>query len=57
MTNPATEDTYVWAAYIAAAIIVCAITVVTMLDARRQRRLLADLEARGIKRRSDPTRT
>jgi heme exporter protein D len=52
MTNPATEIVYVYAAYIAAALIVSAITLLTLLDARSQRRMLAQIEARGIKRRS-----
>jgi heme exporter protein CcmD len=53
MTNAATEGFYVLAAYIAAAIIVSAITLATLLDARRQRRQLTEIEARGLRRRSD----
>ena len=52
MTNAVTEIYYVWAAYFAAAIIVAAITLWTLMDARSQRRQLAEIEARGIKRRS-----
>ena len=54
MTNVATEIYYVWAAYAAAALIVTAITLWTLLDARSQRRQLAEIEARGLKRRSAP---
>lgn len=52
MTNAATEIYYVWAAYIAAGLVVSAITAFTLWDASQQRRQLAELEARGIKRRS-----
>jgi heme exporter protein D len=52
MTNSVTEIGYVYAAYVAAAVIVTAVTLATLLDARRQRRQLAEIEARGIKRRS-----
>ena len=57
MTNAATEIVYVYAAYMAAAVIVSAITLLTLLDARRQRRQLAAIEARGIRRRSDPDKS
>jgi len=55
MTNAATEIVYVYAAYAAAAIIVTSISLLTLLDARRQRNLLAEIEARGIRRRSSTT--
>ena len=57
MTNPVTEITYIWAAYIAAALIVSAITLWTLYDARSQRRQLAEIEARGIRHRSDPSKS
>lgn len=57
MTNPVTEITYIWAAYIAAALIVSAITLWTLYDAGVQRRQLAAIEARGTRRRSDPNKS
>jgi len=54
MTNGATEIGYVWAAYGAAALIVLAITLTTLMEARLQRRFLAEIEAQGLRRRSDP---
>jgi len=57
MTNPVTEIGYIWAAYFAAALIVSAITLWTLYDARSQRRELAKLEARGLRRRSEPTQS
>ena len=52
MTIAATEIYYVWAAYIVAALIVTAITLYTLYEARTQRRVLVELEAKGIRRRS-----
>lgn len=52
MTNAATEIVYVYAAYFAAAAIALGISVATLLENRRLRRQLADIEARGLKRRS-----
>ncbi len=43
---------FIWAAYGAAALVLGALTVWIQFDARRQRQLLADLEAKGITRRS-----
>jgi len=57
MTNPATEIVYIWAAYVAAALIASAITLWTLFDARSQRRELAKIEARGLRRRSDPNKS
>jgi heme exporter protein D len=52
MTNAATEIYYVWAAYAAAITIVTAITLYTIYEAQAQKRALADLEAKGVRRRS-----
>ena len=52
MTNSASEIVYVWAAYGAALLIVCGITGWTLLEAANQRRKLAELEAKGVRRRS-----
>ena len=52
MTNPATEIVYVWAAYAATVLIVSAVTAWTLLAAREQKRQLAALEAKGVRRRS-----
>jgi heme exporter protein D len=52
MTDAASEIYYVWAAYGAAILIVAAITLYTLDQARVQKRALAELEAKGIRRRS-----
>ena len=52
MTDTATEIYYVWAAYGAAILIVSGITLYTLIQARTQRRALAALEAKGVRRRS-----
>ncbi len=52
MTDTATEIYFVWAAYIAAVLIVTAIILYTLYEARAQSRALADLEAKGIRRPS-----
>ena len=52
MTNAATEIVFVYAAYIAAITIVTAITGWTLFENASQRRKLADLEAKGVHRRS-----
>lgn len=44
---------YIWASYAIAAVILAGLTAWLVLDGRRQRRALADLEARGVRRRSD----
>jgi heme exporter protein D len=43
---------FIAAAYIATAFVLLALVVWIVLDGRAQRRRLADLEARGIRRRS-----
>jgi heme exporter protein D len=44
---------FILAAYAAAAAIVAALILWVVLDHRAQRRLIADLELRGLRRRSD----
>ena len=46
---------YIWASYAVAAVILAGLVAWLWLDNRRQRRALADLEARGVRRRSDET--
>jgi heme exporter protein D len=48
---------YIAAAYSAAVIIVGALIAWVVLDYRAQRRTLADLETRGMTRRSEPARS
>ncbi len=48
---------YIAAAFAAAVVIVGALIAWVTLDYRAQRRALADLEARGITRRSEPARS
>lgn len=43
---------FIVGAYVAALVVTVAVIVWVWLDYRRQRRILADLEARGITRRS-----
>lgn len=43
---------FVWAAYIAFAIVIAALLLWLTADGRRQQRRLKDLEARGVTRRS-----
>ncbi|MDX2203241.1 MAG: heme exporter protein CcmD [Hyphomicrobiaceae bacterium] len=44
---------YILASYAAAALVVLLLAAWLMLDGRRQQRLIAELEARGVRRRSD----
>jgi len=44
---------YILAAYAATALIVAGLILAAVLDQRAQKRALADLEARGARRRSD----
>lgn len=46
---------FIWASYGAMAIVVAAIVVWLIADGRRLERRLADLEARGVRRRSART--
>ena len=43
---------FIWASYAIAALVIAALTGWLVIDGQRQARALADLEARGIKRRS-----
>ncbi|MGH7949084.1 MAG: heme exporter protein CcmD [Candidatus Binataceae bacterium] len=45
--------TYIWASYSAVALVLAGLIAWLLLDGTRQKRALADLEARGVKRRSD----
>ena len=51
--NEASHAFFIVSAYGAAALIVIAMIAWVVVDHRRQARLLADLEARGVTRRSD----
>ena len=44
---------FVWAAYGAAAVVLVALALWLMLDGRRQQRLIDEIEARGVRRRSE----
>jgi heme exporter protein D len=44
---------YIWACFAIAGLIVAGLTAWLVLDGRRQQRLIAELEARGVRRRSD----
>jgi heme exporter protein D len=46
---------FIVSAYAAAALIIAAMIAWVVLDRRRQARMLADLEARGVTRRSERT--
>jgi heme exporter protein CcmD len=52
MTDPASEIYFVWAAYIASTVIMAATILYTLYESRSQKKALADLEAKGIRRRS-----
>lgn len=47
-----THANFIWAAYGASATVLAGLIGWIVVDARRQSRLLAELEARGVKRRS-----
>ena len=44
---------FVWAAYGAVTIVLAALVAWLVLDGRRQQRLIDELEARGVRRRSE----
>jgi heme exporter protein D len=48
---------YIWAAYAAVAVGLAALVVWLVLDGRRQQQLVDELEARGVRRRSDRSRS
>jgi heme exporter protein D len=52
LTEVATHTGFILAAYLAAAVVLTAVTLWILVDGRSLRRRLADLEARGIRRRS-----
>lgn len=43
---------FIWASYGAVALVLVAVLTWLLWDGRRQRRMLAELEARGVRRRS-----
>lgn len=43
---------FIWASYGAVALVLVALLTWLLWDGRRQRRMLAELEARGVRRRS-----
>ena len=43
---------FIWISYLAAAVVIAGLTAWLIFDGKRQARALADLEARGVKRRS-----
>jgi heme exporter protein D len=43
---------FIWAAYAAAALVLAGLSAWLVLDGRRQQRLVDELEARGVRRRS-----
>lgn len=44
---------FVWASYAVAAIVLAALIAWLIADGRRQQRVLAELETRGVRRRSE----
>jgi heme exporter protein D len=44
---------FIWASYAATALVLVAIGTWLILDGRRQQRLIDELEARGVRRRSN----
>ena len=49
--------TFIWISYAATALVVSGLIAWLIADGRRQRAALADLEARGVRRRSSSTKT
>ena len=47
---------FIWAAYVTVAVVLSALVAWLVLDGRRQQRLVDELEARGVRRRSDRAR-
>lgn len=46
---------YIWACFVLTGLLIAALTAWLVLDGRRQQRLIAELEQRGVRRRSDTT--
>jgi heme exporter protein D len=44
---------FIWASYLAVAVVVAVLVLWLVVDGRRQQRALDDLEARGVRRRSE----
>ncbi len=49
--------TFIWISYAATALVISCLIVWLMADSRRQRSALAELESRGVRRRSSATNT
>ena len=49
--------TYIWASYAVVAIVLAGLVAWLIADGRHQQRLLDELEARGVKRRSGGAKT
>ena len=52
MIAPGSHDGFIVAAYVIAVVVLIGVLVWIVLDGRMQRRRLAELEARGVRRRS-----
>ena len=48
---------FIWASYAVVALVLAALAAWLVLDGRRQQRLIDELEARGVRRRSDRGRS
>jgi len=48
---------YIWVAYLVTGVGLAALVVWLLYDGRRQQRLIDELEARGVRRRSDRPRS
>lgn len=46
---------YIWACFALTGLLLVGLTAWLALDGRRQQRLIAELESRGVRRRSDTT--
>jgi heme exporter protein D len=56
MIEPGTHEGFIAAAYLVTAIVLIGLGLWVVLDGRAQRRRLAELEARGVRRRSAGSR-
>ncbi len=48
-----THAAYIWASYAVAGMVLAGLLAWLVVDGRRQQRLIAELESRGVRRRSD----